>query len=239
MGRPRKPRTVKIKPSAQPITICLRQKDKQASKNGKTVINLQFIPHDVVILHPSFCIPLIVQDKQPLTLYILTDKEFYELYTEDPDETKLLVKATINKFLKLYPWDTKKTLIDETLYPKGDEQANITITYLKDLWPKKKRKASSMGKRPQYEHKEEWFIEPDPEAFKGSIRAEVRDYYLAKDMGHVFRVELNPEALQTKLSATISPGSSMPKTTPWIRLTPTWKPKISIPRFSSRKAMTG
>ncbi len=198
MGR-KKPRTVKIKRSAQPITIRLRQKDKQASKDGKTVINLQFIPHDVVILHPSFCIPLIVQDKQPLTLYILTDKEFYELYTEDPDETKPLVKATINKFLKLYPWDKKKTLIDKTLYKKGDEQANIKITYLKDLWPKKVRQTNTNSKVSRY--KKEWFIEPDPKNFQGSIRAEVRDYYLAKDMGHVFRIELQPDALSTKLSA--------------------------------------
>ncbi len=201
MGRPRKRKTVKIKPSAQPITIHLRQKDKQASSDDKTVINLQFIPHDVVILHPSFCIPSVVQDKQPIALYILTDKEFYALYEKDKDETKPLIKATINKFLKLYPWDKKKTLIDETLYKKGDEQANIKVTYLKDLWPKKKRKASSFGKRPLYEHKTEWFIEADPTVFQGSIRAEVRDYYLAKDMGHVFRVELNPDALSTKLSA--------------------------------------
>ncbi|MFV2004479.1 MAG: metallophosphoesterase family protein [Gammaproteobacteria bacterium] len=201
MARPKRPKRIKIKKTGQPITIHLRQKDKQASKNGKTVINLQFIPHDVVILHPSFCIPLIVQDKKPLTLYILTDKEFYDLYDNDPDATKPKAKTTINTFLKLYPWKDKKTLIDKTLYKKGDEQANIKITYLKDMWPKKKRKASSFGKRPLYEHKEEWFIEADPKDFQGSIRAEVRDYYLNKDMGHVFRIELQPAALQTKLSA--------------------------------------
>ena len=109
---------------------CTFELNTSKVKDGKTVLNYDIPTCHVTILSPSFGSPGVFEPGKPITLYVLTDKDFLDQYNKDP---KYLAEKIINFHLKITPWKPCKGLEDKLLYAKDTASSHITCTFLGDL----------------------------------------------------------------------------------------------------------
>jgi predicted MPP superfamily phosphohydrolase len=105
--------------------------------DGKLVATIQFATSHVTILSPSFGCPGVFEPGNDITLYVLADQLFLDIYLNDKKNNKNnLTEFGINYHLKLTHTAATKECVDKLMYAKGSAAANITCTYLDDLRPK-------------------------------------------------------------------------------------------------------
>lgn len=176
---------VSSKQNGRLVTLHMHQCNAQLSTEKKITFEVQLEHHDVVLLHPAFCSPLIAASGAPLTFFILTDNDFQELYTSDKDPNKPKAKAIINKFLKIRPWDGSKSIKDQPLYTSVPTAiANIDCTYLGDMFGFKDGR-----------------IKDKDGKLLAVLRESTRKQYGAL-LKHLFQIDIQP----TGLSAALPPG---------------------------------
>lgn len=141
----------------------------------------------IIILHPSLCTPTVhpteISPESPLSIFILTDIGFYNVFLNDPErrrqEAGPRIKELINYFLKIEPWeailDHNKDLrqgVEPLFADNVTANCNIECTYLGHL--------GAGG----------WKIWDKNQHLFAGIRASARDHYLQKEIIHGFQVDI-------------------------------------------------
>lgn len=130
-------------------------------KTGKKSSSISFKGFEAIILHPSFCCPVIAEKEKPISIFLLTGDDFHKAYSAEikggstdsidkdgvynaPSSEGVLgggaCKRAINQSLIISKWDkvSDHANIEEsdpkTIYPSFDEaRDNITVTYISEL----------------------------------------------------------------------------------------------------------
>ena len=116
--------------------IRMRVSDSKDQTVGRTtdLFKLALAPHNVVILHPSFCCPAMAESGKKIVLFVLADDAFKALFEDDRDAKKPWLKTAINAVLKILPWADDKKIKDVPLYPDSASAiANIEIHSLGNI----------------------------------------------------------------------------------------------------------
>lgn len=142
-----------LRQNGQSFTFKLTDAAGRSNDGRAHFFELHLKPHDVVILHPSLGCPLIAKPGDDLRIFLLTDKDFQQLFDTDADTIPLpdtdpplpnpnglyykrggpQAKAVINRMLKILQWDAGKKIEDVPLYPDtATALANIDVTSLGD-----------------------------------------------------------------------------------------------------------
>jgi hypothetical protein len=113
------------------------------SNKAQTVFKANMVIYPAVILHPSLGCPLIVDEKGPVSIFIVTDSTFRSTFLEGNGGMKDIratggenVAISISQHLKIIEWDeateTKKNIAkkDEPISKNRVKRKNITCTYL-------------------------------------------------------------------------------------------------------------
>ncbi len=122
--------TATDKQSKQKILIDFHKDDIVCNDEGEKYFEIQTKGSDALILHPSFCCPVIVEEGKPINIFILAGDDFYKAFSaevtaepnplfndnENTPQIKIcnvvsgvygggMIKRHINQMLKLAPWD--------------------------------------------------------------------------------------------------------------------------------------
>lgn len=199
---------VRTKLDGSPITFRLADKNRRKSTKKQLVFELQIIPHDVVILHPSFCCPQLLAQDQKISVFILTDKEFYQQYDREKDPEKPFTLAEINRLLKIYPWQNRKQLTDVPLLKdKTTATQYLTITYIHDMLDKVVATSDpddagdELGDGLDEITVKEWRIQDKNQKLFARLRESSRQFYLARKVQYLFHIEIDHRGLNTSIKA--------------------------------------
>ncbi len=191
---------VRTKLDGLPITFRLADKNRRKSVDKKLVFELQIIPHDVVILHPSFCCPEILEQDQKISVFILTDKEFYQQYYREKDPEKPFTLAEINRLLKIYPWSDRKQLTDVPLLKdKTTATQYLSITYINDMQDKEVLADDDDDDDMGPVTLKEWRIQDKDQQLFARLRESSRQFYLKRQLMYLFHITIDPKGIETTI----------------------------------------
>ena len=193
---------VRTKLDGSPITFRLCDKNRRKSTKKELVFECQIIPHDVVILHPSFCCPQLLEQDQSISVFILTDQEFYQQYSREKNPKKPFTLAEINRLLKIYPWQNRKQLTDVPLLKdKTTATQYLSITYIHDMMDKELELDDDDDDDAGPVTIKEWRIADKDQQLFARLRESSRQFYLDRKVQYLFHIEIDPRGLNTDIKA--------------------------------------
>lgn len=147
----------------QKIEITKKKSDLKTDDKGNKFFEFKLKSSNALILHPSFCCPVMVEHGKPISIFILADSDFYKGFCSEveakpnplledgiPQVTFCqvttgvkgggMIKRHINQMLKCTTWDNIEKysqMQDDPIPPMYDSatkaEHNIQVTYLDEI----------------------------------------------------------------------------------------------------------